>query len=118
MLSRINLAFDPAAEDLAGGIFTAAKNSLDRLAAAGVTELSIDAIRAIEAKERAAIESAFADGSWKNTLPGREILKAYVGTLPNGISYEVFRSMLLNRMSDIGYKPAGMQKVIDGIIKD
>jgi len=114
---NIDLSFNPAAEDIASEISSASTRSIERITALSQDEVTVAAIAALEAEERENIEKSFADGSWMKTMPGRDILKQYVNTLPNGISYDVFKNMVLRRMADVGYKPTGMKSVLDQILQ-
>ena len=115
LIGAINLKSNPAAEDFSGEILAATDRSLERLSKIRADSLSDDNVRAYAAKVEAEIEEAFAKGTWRSRLPGRDILKAYASRLPNGISYETLRNMILARMVDVGHRPDGMAKVIDEI---
>ncbi|WP_066527493.1 AAA family ATPase [Sphingobium sp. EP60837] len=116
LIRSIDLKSDPAAGDFTREILLAADRSLDRLSKLRDGTLSDEAVRGFERSTREQIEQAFADGSWRARLPGRDILRAYASKLPNGISYEVLRNMILSRMVDTGYRPEGMISVINEII--
>jgi energy-coupling factor transporter ATP-binding protein EcfA2 len=116
LLRGINLGFDPLADDVAAAIYKASTNSINRLVGLQSSELSEDSLRNFAAKSKADIEGAFGDGSWQKTLPGREILKKYVIGLPNGISYETLRNMIVHKMVDLDHQPKGMSDVIGAIV--
>lgn len=116
LIRAIDLSSNPAAADFTGEIIAAADRSLARLAALRDGPLDDAAVRSFEEGIRKDIEQAFADGSWKSRLPGRDTLRAFASRLPNGISYETLRNMIVSRMVDTGYRPDGMVKVIDQII--
>lgn len=116
LIRSIDLSSNPAAEDFTKEILNAADRSLKRLASIREGALSDEAVRVTEQSVKQEIEQAFADGSWRARLPGRDILKAYADRLPNGISYETLRNMILTRMADTQTRPAGMASVIDQIV--
>lgn len=116
LTKAISLKSNPAAEDFTAELLSAADRSLERLSKLREGVLSDKSVREFEESTRKQIEEAFANGTWKATLPGRDILKAFSGSLPNGISYETLRNMIVSRMVDIGYKPEGMAKVINEIL--
>lgn len=119
LLTRsIDLSFNPAAENLSGEVASAIDRSVTRITETHTAELGIQALKQFEEAERAKIEQSFADGSWMQSMPGREILREYVKTLPNGISYDVFKNMILRRFVDIGYQPPGMQRILTEILTD
>jgi hypothetical protein len=64
------------------------------------------------------IEENFSDGTWIRKLPGRDILKQYVGSQVPKVGYKVLRNLIVGRMVEIGFKPLGMKAVIDKIVAD
>ncbi|WP_193752970.1 AAA family ATPase [Sphingomonas endophytica] len=116
LITAIDLKSNPAAEDFSGAILAAAGRSLERLALLETGALSEESVRSKEASVRAEIEKSFADGTWRSKLPGRDILKAYADTLPTKVGYEALRSMIVSRMVDVGYRPAGMDEVLKRIV--
>ena len=58
------------------------------------------------------------DGGWTQTFRGRDVLRRFVGRFVTGIGYETFRDLIIARMRDAEYKPAGMKRVIDTILAD
>lgn len=119
LLTRsIDLSFNPAAEDLSGELADAVERSIKRISSTHLAELDSTKLREFEENERSLIEKSFADGSWMQTMPGRDILHEYVKTLPNGISYDVFKNMILRRLVDIGHQPPGMQTILEKILTD
>lgn len=118
LVNCIDLGIDPAAEELASPISTAAARSVARL-----NEVASDCLRAEQLMElqtgwRAEIEAAFGDGSWKRVLPGREILRTYVGEQRLKLPYDAFRNLLVSRMVDSSFRPAGMESVIKEILAE
>lgn len=116
LVGSISLAFDPAADDVAGELSKASMRSalsLQKMASNGLSE---ENLRAKEQAINADIEMAFADGSWKKVLPGREVLKAFLSPLDLGIQFTMFRSLLVNRLADKDEKPEGMMKVVNAIL--
>lgn len=115
LTSSINLSFDPAAENVASEVFAAAERSRDRAVGLFDGPLSVDALTKEEAEIRQSFQLSIDDGSWISRLPGRDILKAYSNRLPNGISHETLRIMIVNRMAEEKIVPPGMREVIEQI---
>ena len=115
LTEAIDLSYDPKAEDVSGAVYEAAERSTERSKGLMSGPLTQKKIKAVEGKARAKFEKAIADGSWAKKLPGRDILKAYSSTLPNGISHETLRLMIVNRMVEEKYVPSLMTKVIGQI---
>ena len=61
-------------------------------------------------------KNALKDDSWKKIFNGRNVLKRFTGKV-NGIRYEQFRNLIISKMKNENYKPEGMKKVIDQILK-
>jgi hypothetical protein len=47
---------------------------------------------------------------------GRDVLRRFVGKRAASVSYEVFRNLVVSRMAEAGFQPAGMKKVIEQIL--
>lgn len=116
LISSINTGTDPAKGDLAGELSGAVDRSVERLQNQVAAELSDDKLRTKEAHLRTQFESDLADGSWRRTFRGREILKRFAAKWASKVPYEVFRNLVLARMEDDGYQPPGMKAVIDQIL--
>ena len=116
LVSRINVSFDPAAEDISLAIFKASERSVERVAEAVRSRISLDALKTHEQTLRNKYTESFADGSWRQSLPGREILKRYVENQQPGIGYEPFKNLVLAQMIDVGHQPLGMKSVIDAVM--
>jgi hypothetical protein len=114
----INPNFDPTAERIAPLAAAAAQRSMTRVGEIVQEELSEAQLSAELSTWEQDIEQSFADGSWKSLLPGREILKAFVHEQRLGIPYEAFRNLVVSRMVDADFRPAGMKAVIDSIVAE
>lgn len=117
LMRSINLRFDPSADDVGNAMYVAVTRSIERAQSLGSSRLSRETLQEVAEREKTHIESAFADGTWRSKLPGREILKAFSNTLPNGVSHEVLRTMIVNKMVDLGRKPDGMTDILNKIME-
>ncbi len=115
LMQAIDLGFDPSIEDVANALHQVSMKSIDRTVALKKNSLTKEALAKLAANAKVEIESAFADGSWLSKLPGRDILRAYSNSLPNGISHETLRHMIVNKMADLNHKPQGMMSVLNQI---
>ncbi|MBF6190569.1 AAA family ATPase [Nocardia beijingensis] len=76
-----------------------------------------DAVQAYAEEERQRFESAIDDGSWREILPGRLILKRFANDILAGkSSYETLRNVILAGMETDSYCPEGMKQIIDSIL--
>jgi G:T/U-mismatch repair DNA glycosylase len=70
-----------------------------------------------ETKARLQFTSDLKKGTWKSNFRGRDILRRFVGQHCSQMRYEIFRNLVLVKMRDDGYTPAGMKQVIDTILE-
>ncbi|MGY3559811.1 putative ATPase [Bradyrhizobium sp. USDA 4463] len=118
LVGAIDLGFAPDTLTIARDLHGSAARSVARVNAALTERLSEEKLQAEEQKYRTEIEQSFADGTWSTKLPGRDILKRFVGAEKLPVGYEVFRNLVMSKMAERGHKPAGMKKVIDAIVAD
>jgi len=116
IFSTIDLRFDPKRKDVAAAISEAILRSVGKFGMLSSSELSAEKLESHEFSLRASFESDLATDAWRRTFRGRDVLKQFVKDHSKA-SYEVVRNLIIARMSDAGYKPVGMQLVIDEIIK-
>jgi hypothetical protein len=118
LVRAINLGFAPDSDNVAGDLHAAVTRSMTRMQAAVEADLTQSSLAAAEQMLRAEIEASFADGSWIRKLPGREILKQYLSGLQIGVGYEVLRNLIVAKMAETGFKPAGMREIIEKVAAD
>lgn len=112
--SMLNLTTNPKAGAAAVGLDASIEKSISKLMAARTAELSPEALQAQESALTAEFEADLAGDNWRKTFKGRDILKRYLdGT---SLSYSDFRNLIISRMADAQFRPAGMRVVIDGIL--
>jgi len=112
IISGINLGFDPATLTISSQLNKAAARSFERIKKAMEEDLSEDSLLKKEAEIRQEIEASFGNGSWRSSIPGREILKQFVQSEKIPTNYEAFRNQIVSRMAAAGFKPFGMSEVI------
>ncbi|RYE53831.1 MAG: DUF4435 domain-containing protein, partial [Sphingobacteriales bacterium] len=118
IVNSVTLGFDPNTLTIGVDLHNAAARSSIKVAGLIQSELSKDALNARELQYRQEFEQSFADGTWMNKLPGRDILKQFVDIEKVSVGYEVFRNLIVARMAQTLYKPAGMKNIIEKIIND
>lgn len=116
IVRAVDVGINPAAEDLAASLHAAIDKSVKRINNKSTEMLSLDKLIDKHGEFKAQYEASFADGTWKSKLPGREILKRYIAATSPGVSYEMFRNLIMTKMADEGYRPVGMADVIQDII--
>lgn len=112
MVRCIDLGIDPAAEEIASLAAEAASRSLGRVQEVTQTLLTKQSLNCLQTSWKTEIETAFADGSWRAILPGREILKQFVNDQKIPVPYDALRNLIVSRMVDAGFQPDGMRRVI------
>jgi len=118
LIQSINLGFPPETLAVAHDLHEAVARSVERINSVVAESLSEKALLGSEQELRTQIEQSFVDGSWKSKLPGRDILKQFVETQKLPVGYEVMRNLIIGRMVEQGFKPAGMKAIIDKIVAD
>lgn len=118
LVGSINLKFDPAAHRASPGLYDAIVRSKERIDGLLLDELQLSSLAVKEQEIEADISQSLIDGSWLKVLPGREVLKRYVGLAGISVGYENFRNLIISQMVAVGYKPDGMKKVIEKIVSD
>lgn len=118
IVNAITLGIAPNSRTIGADLHSSASRSSEKVSALLHHDLSAEALVEREREFRAELEQSFADGTWKNKLPGRDILKQFVDRERVGISYERFRNLILARMGQLGYKPPGMATIIEKIVSD
>lgn len=116
VVGSINLKFDPTASQASPGLYDALVRSKGRIDSLLLGDLQLSRLSEKEREIELDINRSFVDGSWIKVLPGREILKRYVGVAGISVGYENFRNLIISQMVAIGYKPEGMKKVIEKIV--
>lgn len=116
LVSTINTKTDPKGSDLAGQLFSAIENSSARFDDARKNILSKESLIEQERKITEKFTESLANGTWCSVFRGRDILKRFAGKHASSISYEVFRSLILSKMREGGYRPTGMEKVVQQIL--
>lgn len=118
IVGSINLRFDPGAPQVGKSLHQAAVRSKERIERLLDGDLQAAKLAEKEAEIELEIKRSFLDGSWIRILPGREILRRYVGVANVAIGYENFRNLIISQMVAAGYKPEGMKRVVEKIIAD
>lgn len=118
LISCINLNFDPKAKNYSEQLGEAVIRSQSRIEETINQKLSPDRIKSLEQDIVAKLTREHESGQWYETFVGRMVLKDVSNRLGNGVSYEIFRNLIIARMKQDNYKPEGMQKVLDKIIQN
>jgi hypothetical protein len=118
IISSIDLGFAPDTLTIGHDLHGAASRSVGRINKVLTEQLNENSLLAQEQKFRTEIEQSFADGTWLAKLPGRDILRRFVSNEKIPVGYEVFRNLVMSKMTERGHKPEGMKKIIMAIVSD
>lgn len=116
MRATLHLGYDPNRVDIGMAIHEAVVRSAKGVNELRTADLDAKSLIALEIKLRKKFEKALATDSWRKTFRGRDILKEFARVNCKA-SYEILRNVIISRMADDGYKPTGMRKVVDEILK-
>jgi hypothetical protein len=113
-VNTIAIKASPDTQNPARDLLPSISGSLKRLE--GLKEKYSDSfLNARESEIRSLLETSLLNGEWRREFPGRLILKRFVGRHVQGVSYEAFRNIIIDKMVDAGYQPSGMSEVITKI---
>jgi len=115
LVGAIDLGLAPKATVIAAPLSDAASRSVLRMHDMLQADLSSSALQEVESEFRNELDESLDLGTWKELLPGREILRQFVQSEGLTINYEVFRNLLVGRMIEIGFKPSGMREIINKV---
>ena len=118
IIRGINASFDPKSPSPSEALRKSLEKSQQRVNELLNGPASLEAIKAFEQQTRQQVETAFADGSWRKLLPGRDIIKRFVANENLSVSYEIVRNLVVARMAEVGDKPVGMSSIIQKIADD
>lgn len=115
-VKALNLRVNPNSCSVATDVSAALESSLARLVALHEGALSLAALEEIADQRRREYEADLDNGNWRRTFRGRSILKRVAERHGGGSSYVVLRNLILARMRDMGFEPAGMKAVLDKVL--
>lgn len=118
IVTSIDLGFSPTTLTIGSDLYKATSRTFSKMNSLSSSDLSEQNLIKQEQEYRNEIEESFADGTWLIKLPGREILSQFVAAENVPMAYEVFRNLIVNKMTENGYKPEGMKKIIEKIRDD
>jgi hypothetical protein len=115
IVRAIEIKGPPDTDDVARGLRPSIEASARRVDE--VTRSFTDEELTRRAQEiRADLETALHDDEWLASFPGRRILRIFVSTHLNGVAYEPFRNVVLDKLALANYRPESMQQVLDRIL--
>ena len=76
-----------------------------------------DQIKAEIEKERSKLENSLNSQRWRSVFRGRDILRGLCAERSGNVRYETLRNVIVNEMARDGFRPEGMKKTLDKILK-
>jgi predicted ATPase len=116
LVRSINTAIEPKSRDLPKSLRGAIERSTARIHDAESGDLSLQSITTMATELTTQLEQDLGTDAWRSSFMGREILKDFFGRHTQ-VGYSNIRHLIIARMRDAGFVPAGMATVIERIIK-
>ncbi len=113
---KTNIA--PDAQSISQPLFEVICSSRDRLQALVGSSLSLEKLTEMEVNISATLRADLGTDAWKRNYRGRDILRRFAGEHAREVKYPVLRDLIIARMRDAKYQPAGMCNVIEKITHD
>ncbi len=117
MVRSMDFKTNPEDEDIIKLLDDSIERSISRINTIRKEEISKPALTKKESELRTKYENSLSDGNWLKIFRGRDILKRFTQKYTNGVSYDVFRNIILDKMCNDGFQPEGMKKIIEKILK-
>ena len=109
---------DPSSDSVSNALRPSIEKTVQRITDLATDKLSASALEELEVGLRESYESFLESGEWLRAFRGRDILRQFVHDFVPGVGYETFRDLILARMKEAGFRPAGMSRVLDEILAD
>jgi predicted ATPase len=116
LVSAISTKIDPKSSRISADLTRALEASVERIAELKKGHLSQEILETEIHDIEAQFETDFANGNWRKTVRGRDVLKLFVSRHVNGMNYEAFRNLIVSRMRDDSFQPGGMKQILDTIL--
>jgi hypothetical protein len=117
ILGALNTKTDPKKEDIANQLYLAISRSREKIDSLIASKLNLPSMKKRQDELTLMYEASLADGSWRSTFPGRDILRRFTGRNASIVSYETFRTLIISAMQEAGYQPDGMKAVVAKILQ-
>lgn len=102
--------------DAAANVAQMVSESACRISHLVETDLSPETLDSIAMERRKKIEAALQDpDEWKRVFRGKDVLSAFSKKYFKQMRYQIVRDMIVNLMSERGYRPPGMQRILAAI---
>jgi hypothetical protein len=116
IIAAIKARTESNPSDISQSLSNALESSQLRVAKLLSDELSAVSIKNIVNTETLRLSADLESGAWRESFRGRDVLRRFVGRRGEGLKYEQFRNLVIARMRDDGFQPAGMKAVLDQIM--
>lgn len=116
VISTIHTASNRTQSEVTPSLRTALERSFERMRNVLDNDLSEEKLNRLEQRTKSRLNANLKTGEWIENFRGRDILKHFVTKHIQGVSYDVFRNLIVSRMRDQGFKPEGMNRVIEQIL--
>lgn len=119
MITRsIKTATDRKSTNISNSLYSAIEGTTDSINNIFKNELNLEKLKTQETTIKTEYATSLENGTWKKIIRGRDILKAFSSKHGSGTPYKKFRNAIISQMRNNGYRPEGMEAVIQRIIAD
>lgn len=117
LIRSIRVQTDRRKGDISSSLSRAVIGSMERLNQVVAEDLAAERLREREETERTVLKSSLEDGTWRQKLRGRDVLRRFIADGCGGrVKYEFLRDLVVSRMRDDAHQPEGMKEVIEKIL--
>lgn len=107
---------DPQSRKIGDDLAASVDRSAKKLTSLASADLSSVSLTREESRVRNQLLAEIKSGQWRSTFRGRDVLRRFAGRHVQGMGYEYFRDLIVSRMRDAGYRPAGMEAVVAKVL--
>jgi hypothetical protein len=115
MIRAIEIKGPRDTRDVAGSVRPSIEASAQRIHDVSSSYTDEELTKRTE-RVRDELENALESHEWLATFPGRRILKLFVNAHLNGVAYEPFRNVVLDKIAMSDHRPESMKAVLDKIL--
>jgi AAA domain, putative AbiEii toxin, Type IV TA system len=115
MIRAIEIKGPPDTHDVADSIRPSIEASARRVSEVSSSYTTEELTQRAE-RARGELVKALEGQEWLAAFPGRRILRLFVNTHLDGVAYEPFRNVVLDKLAMAEYRPDSMKRVLDTIL--
>jgi hypothetical protein len=115
LLSNIEIRVDKSSVEVAKAIATATGSIPEKIQCLVTGSLDQASLQARVQTLEEQFRSDLANGNWRNTYRGRDVLRQFVTLASLSVNYDVFKWAIVTSMKHSRHQPTGMRALLDRI---